>query len=160
MKQHDFRSHTAEENRRLSNLGHIVEGLIFGVVSILTFLSNFGFADWFFNFWPWLVSLAGLFLLVALYLLHPPSDWVLIWRDMQQRQHTLIAGLLVLAGLIEVIGKSESFWAYAWPTALLLIGGLFFIHEQHGTSAAAARAVKKHRVLGSTVILSGVLRNG
>ena len=48
--------------------------------------------------------------------------------------------------------------SYAWPGALLLIGFLFLVHKQHGISAAAARAVRQHRILGLTIMFSGFLR--
>lgn len=34
MKQHSFLSHTPEEMRRLSNLGHIMEGALFAIVGL------------------------------------------------------------------------------------------------------------------------------
>ena len=34
---------------------------------------------------------------------------------------------------------------------------MFLFHAQHGTSEAAARAVQQHRVLGTTLILAGLL---
>jgi len=40
---------------------------------------------------------------------------------------------------------------------IILTGALFLFHAQHGTSEAAARAVRQHRVLGSTLIVAGLL---
>ena len=64
MKQHRFASHTPKEQRRLSNLGHIVEGLLLGVVGILALLNGLGVAPWAATVWPTLIlplpSLLGL----------------------------------------------------------------------------------------------------
>ena len=38
MKQHSFLSHTPEEMRQLSNLGHIIEGTLFAIVGLLALL--------------------------------------------------------------------------------------------------------------------------
>ena len=46
MKQHRFGSHTPEELRRGSNLGHRVEGILLAAVGGLALLDNFGFATW------------------------------------------------------------------------------------------------------------------
>ena len=46
--------------------------------------------------------------------------------------------------------------SYLWPAALIVIGGLFLFHAQHGTSEAAAKAVRRHRSLGITIIVAGL----
>lgn len=153
MKLHRFASHSSEERRRLSDLGHVVEGVLLAAVAILAFLGGAGIAAWGSAVWPMLILVAGLLLLLFIYLPHPPSDWPLIWRDAQQRQHTLMAAAITAAGAAELL-----LWGYAWPAALLLIGVMFLVHEQHGTSAAAAKAVRLHRVLGATIIIAGLLR--
>jgi len=53
MKQHSFTSHTPEEMRQLSNLGHIVEGALFAIVGLLALLSKLDAFTW--------ASSAGLF---------------------------------------------------------------------------------------------------
>lgn len=35
MKQHSFVAHTPEEMRRLSNLAHIIEGVLLAIVGLL-----------------------------------------------------------------------------------------------------------------------------
>ena len=40
MKQHSFVSHTLEEMRRLSNLAHIIEGVLIAIVGLLALLGN------------------------------------------------------------------------------------------------------------------------
>jgi branched-subunit amino acid permease len=81
----------------------------------------------------------------------------LIWRDVQQRQHTIIAIAIAIAGGAELLSSTIPILSYVWPTAIILTGGLFFFHAQHGTSEAAARAVLQHRFLGSTLIVAGLL---
>jgi hypothetical protein len=46
MKQHRFGSHTPEEPRRGSNLGHRVEGLLLAAVGVIALLDSPGFAAW------------------------------------------------------------------------------------------------------------------
>jgi hypothetical protein len=151
MRRHRFASHTAEEMRRLSNLGHLVEGIVLAAVGGLALLRGFG-AGWASTVWPLLILLAGVVLLALIYPLHPPSDWPALWRDPQQRQHTIFAAVLAVAGASELLRAS----GYIWPAALLIIGVLFLTHTQHGR--AVARAVLLHRVLGITLIGAGLLR--
>ena len=158
MKQHSFLSHSPEEMRRLSNLGHIMEGVLFGIVGLLALLSNLNGFTWAASAWPILVTISGLLLLLLLYPRHPMSDWPLIWRDAQQRQHTIIAFAALLAGAAELLQSAMPVLAYVWPAALMLIGGLFFFHAQHGTSEASVKALRQHRVLGITLIVAGLLR--
>jgi hypothetical protein len=159
MRRHRFASHTPEEMRRLSNLGHLAEGLVLATVGVLALLSSFGVVAWASTSWPLLILLAGVLLLALIYPLHPLSDWPRIWRDPQQRQHTIIAAALAVAGTSELLrGSGDRGWGYVWPVALLVIGVLFLTHAQHGRGRAVARAVLLHRILGITVICAGLLR--
>jgi hypothetical protein len=157
MKQHSFLSHTPEEMRRLSNFAHVIEGVLIAVVGLLALLGNRNTFLWASTAWPILIIIAGAVLLFLLYPLHPASEWGLIWRDAQQRQHTIIAVAVAIAGVAELLRSAIPALAYVWPTAIILTGGLFFFHAQHGISAAAARAVHKHRLLGITLIVAGLL---
>ncbi|MEK6588936.1 MAG: hypothetical protein AABY97_08865 [Chloroflexota bacterium] len=158
MKQHRFASHTPEEMRRRSNLGHMVEGLLLATVGVLAMLGNLGLAAWASAAWPILILIAGLLLLVLLYPSHPLSDWPAIWSDPQQRQHTIMAAGIAAAGAAELVRRSSPAWAYVWPAAIILIGILFLTHPQHGTGEAVAKAVRQHRILGITAIIAGLLR--
>ncbi len=160
MQTHRFASHTPEEMRRRSNLGHIVEGLLLASVGILAILDYFGRPTWASAAWPILILIAGLLLLILLYPAHPLSDWPAIWRDPQQRQHTIMAAAIAAAGAAELVGGGSLAGAYVWPAAMLLIGILFLTHPQHGTGEAVAKAVRQHRILGLTAILAGLLRAG
>ena len=157
MKQHSFLSHTPENMRRLSNLGHLIEGILFAIVSVLALLGNLGTFTWAPVAWPILVLVSGVVLLFLLYPLHPVAEWRLIWRDVQQREHTIIAAAVAVAGVAELLSSAIPALAYVWPAAIILTGGLFLFHAQHGTSEAAARAVRQHRALGTTLILAGLL---
>lgn len=158
MKTHRFASHTPEEMRRRSNLGHRVEGLLLAAVGVLALLDSLGFAAWASAAWPILILIAGLLLLVLLYPAHPLTDWPAIWRDPQQRQHTIMAAGIAVAGASELVRGSNPALAYVWPAAMLMIGVLFLTHPQHGTGEAVVRAVRQHRVLGSTAVIAGLLR--
>ncbi len=158
MRTHRFASHTAEEKRRLSNLGHLIEGLLLATVGILAILGNVGIATWASTVWPALILVAGVLLLVLIYPRHPLSDWPAIWRDPQQRQHTIMAAAIAVAGAAELLRGSNAAWAYVWPGVTLLIGALFVTHTQHGTGEAMTRAVRQHRILGVTLIGAGLLR--
>ena len=160
MKTHSFQSHTPEEMRRLSNQGHILEGALLAAVGVLSILSNTGAADWAATVWRFLALLAGIALLIILYPPHPISEWRLIWRDPQQRQHTSIAVVVILAGIAELTQANTgiSVLGYVWPMALLIIGTLFMTHTQHGHGDAVRQAVLRHRILGTTIIAAGLLR--
>ena len=153
MKTHRFASHSPAEARRLSNLGHIVEGLIIGAVGVLALLSNVGGFGWAATAWPVLILVAGVLLLLLIYPRHPREDWPAIWRDPQQRQHTIMAMAIAVAGALELYGLR-----WAWPLAALLIGALFISHTQHGAGHAVSSAVLIHRILGFTIIVAGFLR--
>lgn len=157
MKKHSFLSHTPQEMRRLSNLGHLIEGALFAIVGLLALLGSLGGLGWLSWVWPALVLISGIILLLLLYPLHPASEWGLIWQDEQQREHTILAAAMAVAGVAELLRSAPSVLSYVWPAAILLSGCLFLFHTQHGTSEAAAKAVRQHRALGITLILGGAL---
>lgn len=160
MKTHSFKSHTPEEMRRLSNLGHIMEGALLATVGVLVILSNTGVAVWASTVWRFLALLAGIALIIIIYPRHPVSEWGLIWRDPQQRQHTLIAVVIILAGIAELVQANAgvSVLQSVWPIALIIIGALFMTHTQHGHGDAVHQAVLRHRILGITIMAAGLLR--
>lgn len=59
MKQHSFESHSPEAMCHLSNLGHIVEGALFGIVGLLALLGNLGGFTWVSSAWRWSSSSLG-----------------------------------------------------------------------------------------------------
>jgi hypothetical protein len=157
MKRHSFASHTPEESRHLSDLGHVIEGVILAFVGVLALLSAFNIAPWAATTWPSLILFAGFALLLLIYPRHPVSDWPAIWRDAQQRQHTIMAATICAAGAAELLKARYSALAYVWPLGLFVVGGLFLTHAQHGTGEAVRRAVWQHRLLGGTLVAAGLL---
>lgn len=157
MRRHAVGSHSPEKRRRLSDLGHRLEGFLLLAVAILALLGNLG-ANWAATVWAILLVLAGASLLTLIYPLHPLGDWPIIWRDPQQRQHTIMAAAVTVAGIAELLRGDNVTLGFVWPAALLLIGALFLSHTQHGASEAMARAVRQHRILGVTIVLAGLLR--
>jgi len=157
MRTHRVGTHTPDELRRASDLAHRVEGILLLAVAVLAIAGNvFGIA-WASTAWPVLVLTAGLLLLIAIYPRHPVGDWPLIWHDPQQRQHTLIALAMVVAGIAELLRPGQAGLGWVWPGALLLAGVLFITHAQHGTGEAVRKAVRRHRILGATLILAGLM---
>lgn len=160
--------HTPEEMRALSNLGHWIEGGILGIVAVIALLQALGYFESGIAayLWPGLILLAGLFLPPYMLLHHGFNKVDISWRfvmgDPQQRQHFLMAVLLLVAGIAEVIHRIQmlqgQLWQFVWPSVLIVIGVLFTIHTQHGTHEAVSRAVTAHRYLGILLILGGLLK--
>lgn len=159
--------HTPEQLRLLSNVGHWIEGgilAIVGVVALIQAFSDRTSGPWIY-LWPGFVLVAGVTL--ALYLLlHHGGDVGTAWRfvtsDPQQRQHLGMAVLLSIAGAAEtayhVRTVSTPALLFVWPAVLIVIGVLFTIHTQHGTSDAVTWAARVHRYLGIVLITAGVSR--
>lgn len=159
MKQHRFGSHTPEEMRRLSDLGHKLEGGLLAAVGLLALAAAAGLGAWASIAWAALLLVAGIVLLIAIYPRHPMEDWPAIWNDPQQRQHTLIAVAITIAGAVELARLPHlAALRYIWPVIATLIGILFLTHAQHGTGEAVEKATWQHRILGITVIVAGLLR--
>jgi len=64
VKQYRFASHSPQEQRQRSNLGHIVEGLLLGVVGVLVVLDSTGAALWAATDWSILILVGGVLLLI------------------------------------------------------------------------------------------------
>lgn len=160
--------HTPEEMQFLSNLGHWIEGGILGSVALIALLQAVGFlrSERAAYLWPSLIFAAGLFLPPYMLLHHGLDKLGLVWNitmeDPQQRQHFVMAVLLLIAGLSEVLVTRGIFqfkgWKLIWPSVLITIGILFLIHTQHGTEQAVTWAVTVHQYLGVLLIASGAFR--
>lgn len=154
--------HTPEEMQKLSNIGHWMEGGLLAIVAIIALFDALGFVKWQLV-WQSLLFEAGIFLISYLLLHHGMNKmnlvWTLIWKDAQQRQHLSMAFLLCLAGVSGIIAKKYniSLLLYVWPIALAIIGVLFLVHEQHGTSEAIRRAQTIHTYLGISLILTSIV---
>ena len=161
--------HTAEEMQSFSNLAHIVEAAILAAVAIAAFLESSGYFQhgWRRYLWPSLIALSGVFLI--LYMLIPyhgleqaPAQWAFIFGDPQQRQHLVVGFVALAAGLAEVRSQNVRFLtaatALVFPVAMMGVGLMFALHEQHGTDDAVLQAQLVHRYLGVLLIATGVLR--
>jgi hypothetical protein len=114
-------------------------------------------ARWAAAVWPLILLASGMLLLIILYPLHPFEDWKRIWNDPQQRQHTVLAAVLLVAGVAQLAAPIVPALAHIWPLALLVAGWTFLTHAQHGTGEAVEAATRAHRVLGGLLILAGGL---
>ena len=157
MRTHRVGSHPPDELRRASDLGHRIEGILLLVVAVLAIAGNVFAIVWASTAWPVPVVTAGLLLLIAIYPRHPVGDWSLIWGEPQQRQHTMIAVALVAGGIAVLLKPRLPGLGVVWPGALVLAGILFLTHAQRGTGEAVRKAVRRHRILGATLILAGLI---
>lgn len=167
MKQHQMpdwsKLHTSEEMQQLSNLGHWIEGALLAVVAILAFLELRGLITNKF-IWPSFIIIAGIFLPAFMLLHHGLNKFTLVWQltisDPQQRHHLIMAGLLFIAGLSEFIARNKNIniLHYVWPIVLSMIGLMFLMHPQHGTSEAVQFAQKIHILLGIMLVLAAILK--
>ena len=161
--------HTAEEMQSFSNFAHVVEAAILAVVAIAAFLESLGYLQhgWRRHLWPVLVLLSGVFLIV--YLLLPyhgldqmPAQWAFIFGDPQQRQHLIVGFVALAAGLSEARSRNVRFitatTTLVFPVALMGVGIMFALHEQHGTDDAVRQAQLVHRYLGVLLFATGLLR--
>ena len=157
------RSH-AEQRAAYSNFAHVVVGVLLAVVAALAALEVFGVVAGGGRYvWPALLVFTGLF--VPLFILWAAREHRVpvarVLADPQQRQHFTLSGWMLLGGTAEALrlaGALPAVLGLVWPIVLALIGYGFLSHAQHGTSAAMAKAVRAHRVLGGTVILAGLAR--
>ncbi len=89
-----------------------------------------------------------------------PMIWAHCWSAYQQRQHVVMAVVLVVSGVAEMVAQSANVqWlGLVWPAGLAVIGVMFMVHTQHGTSLAARRAVFGHRILGVSLVAAAIAR--
>lgn len=160
--------HSPDEMRQISNLVHVTEGIVLGTAAVIALLQANGrfMAGGRRYAWPAIVLLAGVLLLAYLVLPHHgPGRAVEQWRfvlvEPQQQQHVLIAVLVCIGSAVELLvlaGRLRArAWRLVWPAAVALVGWLFIMHPQHGTSDAVGRATLVHRVLGSTLLITAAL---
>jgi hypothetical protein len=159
---------TPEELQWISNLAHWIEGGVFAIVAVLAFLQTLGYAQskGLRYLWPGLILLAGIFLPILILLQRGfdgiGTTWDLVVRDPQQREHFLMATLLLVAGWAEVLIRTEGnrsrLWRFVAPAAFTIIGVLFFFHTEYGTPEAIAEAVRKHRYMGLAILLAGLFK--
>lgn len=141
---------------------------MFATVAVIALLQALGYAQskGAQYLWPGLILIAGIFL-PAYILLQRGFDrigitWNLVIRDPQQREHFLMALLLLAAGLAEVLDRAKllvtNLLKFVAPAAFVAIGLLFVFHTEYGTPEAIAESVLKHRYLGVVIAMAGLLK--
>ncbi len=159
---------TPEQLQWVSNLAHWIEGGMFATVAVIAFLQALGYARsrGAQYLWPGLVLAAGVFLPAYILLQRGLSGigitWYLVIRDQQQREHFLMALLLLALGLSQILVRKAIppivLWKFLGPAALAAIGVILIFHTEYGTLAAIAEAEMKHGYLGLVIILAGLLK--
>src|SRR3989338_8183278 len=160
--------HTPEELVLYSNIGHWMEGGLFLIVAGIAFIQALGYwrSQKALYLWPIIILVSGLSLPFFAFAHHINGELALAWKatisDPQQRQHMIMAILVALAGIAEVAYlRSQAkhlVLRFMFPIALGIIGVMFIIHPQHGTSEAVLKAVIIHKYLGTVLIVSAVFR--
>jgi hypothetical protein len=159
---------TPEQLQFISNIGHMIEGVLFAFVGLIAFVQALGYmkrkgAQY---LWPSLIVIAGIFLPTYILLQRGFGQigisWNLIINDPQQRQHIFMAMLLVIAGAAEIALRAKivqgRLWKFVAPGALLVIGITLLFHTQYGTPEAVAESMRKHHYQGASVILVALFR--
>ena len=159
---------TPEELQWISNLAHWIEGGMFAVVGLIALVQALGYAQskGAQYLWPGLILMAGIFLPIYILLQRGPDQigttWNLVIRDPQQREHFLMALLLLAIGGVETLFRKNllrfAVWKFVAPIALIVIGILLLFHTEYGTLEAMAEAARKHAYMGFVIILAGVLK--
>lgn len=159
---------TPEQLQWLSSLAHWIEGGMFGVVALMALLQAFGYANskGAQYVWPGLVFIAGLFLPAYILLQRGPDEigvtWAAVIRDPQQREHFLMALLLLAAGLAEIVHRARvsrtRLWGLVAPAAFVAIGIVLILHTEYGTPQAIAESVLKHKYMGVIIALAGLFK--
>lgn len=162
-----FQLHTPEELVFFSNIAHWIEGGIFLVIAAIALLQTRGYflKGWTVYLWPFIVFLSGLFLPIFVFI-HHSDEFDLAIRaslaDPQQVQHLSMAILLMIGGIGEIFsirsGGKNILLKLIFPTVILIIGGMFLLHPQHGTAEALHTAKIVHNALGTVLVLTGILR--
>lgn len=141
---------------------------MFATVAVIAFFQALGYlrshgAQY---LWPGLVFAAGVFLPAYILLQRGFSGigvtWSLVIRDPQQREHFLMALLLVAVGLSQILVRRamrpEIVCKFLGPAALAAIGVILIFHTEYGTPEAIAESEMKHGYLGLVIILAGVMK--
>ena len=80
----------------------------------------------------------------------------------ESAQHMMIATLALAIAMIETgraLGRLQAkVWAMALPSALVVIGLLFFFHAQHQADVPMLLLMTQHRIMGVTLIVAGIAK--
>jgi hypothetical protein len=149
--------HTPEERRKLSNLGHWIEGAVLGIAGGLALLdATKRELEWPGRWWPRLTAAAGValggFIIGGTF--HHGGPRLYLRHEHQDREHLEMAAIIAAGGTLEAVGRGR-LARLATAAALTTIGRLFLAHEQHGRDEAQTRAKVVHQRLGYTLVLTG-----
>jgi hypothetical protein len=151
--------HTPEDMRRLSNLGHWIEGAFMAATGILA-LGDAARGDG--RTWPAAAAGGGTLLAAGLLAAsgHHGGPRRFLQTDRQQRQHVLIGVALTGGALAELAAGDQkpAPLRAVWPSVLAGVGASFLTHQQHGTAEALERSLRFHRTLGATLVAAGLAR--
>lgn len=161
---------TPEELQWISNLAHWIEGGMFGTVAVIALFQALGYAQskGAQYLWPGLILVAGIFLPAYILLQRGLGGvgitWTLVIGDPQQREHFLMALLLLAAGSAEMLIRRQvarsAVWKFVSPLALVVIGLVLVFHTEYGTPEAIAEAARKHAYLGLVIVMAGLFKVG
>jgi hypothetical protein len=77
------------------------------------------------------------------------------------RQHVFIGIAAAAVGVVELVRAAgrlrHAAFSFTLPAGLVLLGGLFYAHAQHGDMMAAPFLVAQHRVIGATLAIAGMI---
>lgn len=168
--------HTAEEMRQISDLAHWIEGAVVMLAAVLAIWGATSASRAAGNgIRPdaespsWAIVILGAGIVLTFFLVFPHhginrarEQWKFVFGDPQQRQHVVIAALLIAGAASEVLYRTRRGFprllAYLWPASAGSIGLLFALHTQHGTTESVARAVLLHRALAFLFIGAALIR--
>jgi hypothetical protein len=150
--------HTPAEMRRISNLGHWIEGGFMASAGILALRDAFLGR----RTWPAAAAAGGTLLAGGLLAAggHHGGPRRFLETDRQQRQHVIIGVALTAGAIAELAadGRWRAGLRSVWPSVLIGVGTSFITHQQHGTPRALERTLRFHRTLGATLIGAGAAR--
>lgn len=157
--------HTPQQIVELSNLAHLVEGLMLFIVGAMVLSEALGYLRGQRSqyIWPVLVLTTSLALFGFLFIGHFDRlalAWKVVTTDPQQRQHLMMAIVLSIGAIAEIaaIKTGRRMLRLGVPVAVAIVGVLFIVHPQHGSSEAAAKAVLIHRIAGTSLVAAGLAR--
>jgi hypothetical protein len=154
------RPHSPRERRRLSNVGHWLEGGVLGATSGLALVDAVNpELEWPRRWWPRIAPGAGYGL--AAFILagtaHHGGPRRYLRHEHQDRQHLQMAAALAAGGILDAanVGRGSRLGLAA---AVASAGAMFLSHEQHGSGEARAEARRVHRRLGLSLIATGAAK--
>lgn len=151
MEAHVQNPHSPSQERLLSNFGHWVEGAIIAASGVSSMRGVLSADDRHRVHQSSVLIGAGGVLAAGLIAgsFHHGGPVSFFRANMQQREHLKMAALIVGAGTLRRLSGRTA----ALSNVLVArVGQMFLIHEQHGTDEAAARARKRHEILGKTIV--------